>query len=162
MRHAKSDWTTDAETDFERPLNKRGRRDAPRIAEWIYREGLIPELILSSPASRARETALSVCKGLEYKRRDIQWNEAIYEAGLEQLLSVLANYREAPGTLLLIGHNPGLESLIRYLIGDDLDEPKDGKLLPTAALARLEMAEDWSALEAGSGLLVSLVRPKSL
>lgn len=162
LRHAKSDWSTDAATDFERPLNKRGRRDAPRMAEWLYREGLIPMVVASSPAVRARETALLLCKGLEYKKRHLRWHEAIYDASLEQLLGVLAEYQDGPATVLLVGHNPGLERLVRYLTDGDLDEPEDGKLLPTCALARLEMPDRWDGLTSGSASLVALVRPKSL
>jgi phosphohistidine phosphatase len=162
LRHAKSDWDSDAASDIERPLAKRGRRDAPRIGEWLYREGLVPSLILSSPAERARETTLRVCKGLDYKKRDIKWEPAIYEADLETLLRLLGHYGRSPGTLLMVGHNPGLEDLLRYLADDDLDEINDEKLLPTAALARLEMPDDWCSLELGSAVLARIVRPKAL
>ncbi|MEA3639173.1 MAG: histidine phosphatase family protein [Lamprobacter sp.] len=162
LRHAKSDWDTDTGSDIERPLAKRGKRDAPRIGEWLYREGLVPSLILSSTAERARETTLRVCKGLDYKKRDIKWEPAIYEADLETLLRLLADYEHAPSTVLMVGHNPGLEDLLRYLAEDDLDERKDEKLLPTAALARLEMPDDWCSLEAGSAVLSRVIRPKAL
>ncbi len=162
LRHAKSDWDSDAASDIERPLAKRGKRDAPRIGEWLYREGLVPSLILSSPAERARETTLRVCKGLDYKKRDIKWEPAIYEADLEALLAVLGGYAQGPSILLMIGHNPGLEELLRYLADDDLDELRDEKVLPTAALARLEMPDDWCALDAGSAALLTIVRAKAL
>ncbi|MBK1704813.1 SixA phosphatase family protein [Halochromatium glycolicum] len=162
LRHAKSDWDTDAASDIERPLAKRGRREAPRIGEWLYREGLVPALIVSSPAERARETTLKVCKGLDYKKRDVQWDLAVYDAGLDELLQVLAKYPKEPASLLLVGHNPGLEDLLRYLTDGDLEELANGKLLPTAALARLEMPEDWSSLVAGAGVLVNLVRAKAM
>jgi phosphohistidine phosphatase len=162
LRHAKSDWDSGAVADFDRPLSKRGRRDAPRIGEWLYREGLIPGLILSSPAERARETALKVCKGLDCSKRDIRWESRLYEADLEALLQVLAAEANGAPSVLVIAHNPGLESLLRYLADGDLDEPKDGKLMPTAALARLEMPDDWSLLEAGCASLVTLLRPKAL
>jgi phosphohistidine phosphatase len=162
LRHAKSDWDSGAASDIERPLAKRGKRDAPRIGEWLYREGLVPSLIVSSPAERARETTLKVCKALDYKKRDVHWDGTVYDAGLDQLLQVLAKYSDAPTSVLLVGHNPGLETLLRYLTDDDLDEPDDGKLLPTAAIARLDMPEDWSALAAGAANLVTIVRAKSL
>lgn len=162
LRHAKSDWDGNAASDIDRPLAKRGKRDAPRIGEWLYREGLVPSLILSSPAERARETTLRVCKGLDYKKRDIRWEPAIYEADLETLLAVLSGYAQWPNTLLMVGHNPGLEELLRYLADEEVDELKDEKLLPTAALARLEMPDDWCALEAGSAMLSRIVRPKAL
>jgi len=162
LRHAKSDWDGKAASDFERPLAKRGRKDAPRVGEWLYREGVVPDVIVSSPAERARATVLRVCKSLDYKKKDILWDTDIYEAGVPDLLGVLARVSASAPTVLLVGHNPGLEELVRYLTGDDLEEPADGKLLPTAALARLEMPDDWSNLEGGCAGLVSIVRPKQL
>jgi phosphohistidine phosphatase len=162
LRHAKSDWGSSAKADFDRPLAKRGLRDAPRVGKWLYREGLVPTLIISSPAKRAMETALHVCKGLDYKKKHIRWEAAIYEAGVEALLEVLASCDNAGQTVLLVGHNPGLEDLLRYLADGDIDDPIDAKLLPTAALARLEMPDEWARLDAGCAGLLSLVRPRKL
>ncbi|MCG6940781.1 MAG: histidine phosphatase family protein [Thiohalocapsa sp.] len=162
LRHAKSDWDTNAASDFERPLAKRGRKDAPRVGEWLYREGLIPRVIVSSPAQRARETTLKVCKCLDLPRKDIVWDEAVYDADLSTLLAVLARMPSDAELVLLVGHNPGLEELLRHLAGSDVEEPTDGKLLPTATVARLEMPNDWSELAGGCAGLVALVRPKQL
>lgn len=162
LRHAKSDWDTGVPSDFERPLAKRGRKDAPRVGEWLYREGLIPTVVVSSPAQRARETAIKVCKYLEVPKKAILWDREVYHADLPALLAVLARLPTEAGAVLLVGHNPGLEELLRHLAGADLDEPADGKLLPTATVARLEMPRDWSALQPGCGGLVSIVRPKQL
>lgn len=162
LRHAKSDWKSDAATDFERPLAKRGKKDAPRIGAWLYREGLTPDAVVSSPAERARETTLKVCKGLDFKKKAIAWDDAVYAAELADLLAVLARCPADAGTVLLIGHNPGLEELVRHLTGGDHDEPDDGKLLPTSAIARLEMPDDWHRLDAGCAVLLSITRPKQL
>lgn len=162
LRHAKSDWDSGAANDFERPLAKRGRKDAPRVGEWLYREGLIPQLIVSSPAQRARETALKVCKCLDVSKKDIVWDADIYDADLPALLEVLGRVPAASRVVLLVGHNPGLEALLRHLAGNDIDEPDDGKLLPTATVARLEMPEDWARLEDGCAALIGIVRPKQL
>lgn len=162
LRHAKSDWEGDCSTDFARPLAKRGKADAPRVGSWLYREGLVPEYILSSPAERARQTTLKVCKALEIKTRDVCWDEAIYEAGVPELLDVLARCPAQAQLVLLVGHNPGLEELVRFLVGDDLEEPANGKVLPTAAVARIEMPENWEKLEAGCGQLIGITRPKAL
>lgn len=162
LRHAKSDWDSGSATDFERPLAKRGRRDAPRVGAWLYREGLVPDCVVSSPAERARQTTLKVCKALDIKRKQVIWDEAVYAAGLEALLGVLGRCPAQASAVMLVGHNPGLEALVRYLTGGDHEEPDDGKLLPTAAMARLEMPDDWSRLDAGSAVLLSLTRPKNL
>lgn len=162
LRHAKSNWKAKVSIDFDRPLAERGLKDAPRMGTWLYREGMLPGLIMSSPAVRARETALKVCKALDLKKKSIHWERRLYEADLTTLLRLLAETGPDLNSLLLIGHNPGLEELLRYLVGNDLDEPEDGKLLPTAALARLEMPADWSVLERGCANLIALVRPKQL
>ncbi len=162
LRHAKSDWDSGAALDFERPLSKRGKKDAPRVGEWLYREGLIPHLIVSSPAQRARETTLRVCKCLDVSKKDVVWDADLYEAELPALLNVLGHLSAHAGLVLLVGHNPGLEALLCHLAAGDIDEPPDGKLLPTAAVARLEMPDDWSVLEPGSAGLVGIVRPKQL
>lgn len=162
LRHAKSDWDTKVASDFERPLAKRGRKDAPRVGEWLYREGLIPQVIVSSPALRARDTTLKVCKCLDLAKKEIQWDEEVYDADLPTLLRVLSRVPPAAELMLLVGHNPGLEELLRYLAGTDVDEPADGKLLPTATVARLEMPSDWAQLDFGCAGLVSIVRPKQL
>jgi phosphohistidine phosphatase len=160
LRHAKSDWDSAAGSDFERPLAKRGKKDAPRVGEWLYREGLVPDFVVSSPAERARQTVLKVCKSLDFKKKEIVWDAGIYEAGVPRLLEVLARCPSAAATVLLVGHNPGLEDLVTYLAGDEVELPADGKLLPTAALARLEMPAAWQALERGCAQLVSVTRPR--
>jgi phosphohistidine phosphatase len=162
LRHAKSDWDGLAASDFARPLAKRGKKDAPRVGEWLYREGLIPHLIVSSPAQRARETALKVCKCLDLSKKDIVWDAEIYDAELQTLLDVLGRAPADAQMVLLVGHNPGLEELLRYLAGSDVDEPHDGKLLPTATIARLEMPDDWTCLPPGCAGLLAIVRPKHL
>jgi len=160
LRHAKSDWESGAASDFDRPLAKRGEKDAPRVGEWLYREGIVPDLVISSPAERARQTALEVCKSMDYKKKEIVWDGHIYAAGVEDLLAVLARCPSDASTVLLIGHNPGLEDLLLFLAGDEVEVPADGKLLPTAALARLEMPKDWDTLQAGCAQLVSITRPR--
>jgi phosphohistidine phosphatase len=162
LRHAKSDWDSSAASDFDRPLAKRGKKDAPRVGEWLYREGLIPQLIVSSPAQRARETASKVCKCLDLGKKDILWDGDVYEADLQALLDVLGRVPADVQMVLLVGHNPSLEELLRYLAGSDVDEPEDGKLLPTATVARLEMPDDWTRLTPGCASLQAVVRPKQL
>ncbi|MGA7982533.1 MAG: histidine phosphatase family protein [Chromatiaceae bacterium] len=160
LRHAKSDWNSDGSNDFQRPLAKRGKKDAPRVGEWLYREGLVPDFVISSPAERAKQTAVKVCKSLDFKKKQIVWDDAIYAADAPELLQVLARCPAAASTVLLVGHNPGLEDLVKFLAGDEVETPDDGKLLPTAATARLEMPDDWQALERGCAQLVSVTRPR--
>lgn len=162
LRHAKSDWQTKAARDFDRPLAKRGKRDAPAIGAWLYREGLVPDYVLSSPAERAKQTALKVCKSLELGKKQIHWEPKIYAADLDNLLRLLQRCPDSAETVLIIGHNPGLEDLVAYLAGDDAEVPKDGKLLPTAAVARLEMPDSWNGLQRSCASLMSITRPRNL
>lgn len=162
LRHAKSDWDAGTSSDHERPLAKRGKRDAPRVGEWLYREGLVPDLVISSPARRAKQTAVKVCNSMDYKKKKIRWDADVYDAEVPDLLRVLARCPGDARTVLLVGHNPGLEDLVRFLGGEEVDEPADGKLLPTATLARLEMPDAWSALDSGCAQLTSITRPRKL
>ena len=162
LRHAKSSWDSDAATDYDRPLAKRGEKDAPRMGQWLRDEGVVPDMVISSPARRAEQTTLSVCQALGIKKRLIRWEAGVYGASLGGLLKVLQSCPEDAKTVLLVGHNPGLETLVEYLAGTQLPVPEDGKLLPTAAVARLELSSDWTGLGAGSAHLASITRPRSL
>lgn len=161
LRHGKSDWNTGL-PDFERPLKERGRRGAQQIGNWLQAEGWVPDLVLSSDAERARGTALEVCNTMGLGSGPIRWKPRIYAAGLDQLLRLLQGLRETPQRLLLVGHNPGLERLLEYLVGEQAETPEDGKLLPTATLARLRMPDDWARLEAGCARLETIQRPTGL
>jgi phosphohistidine phosphatase len=162
MRHAKSDWDTRAKSDFDRPLSKRGKHDAPRMGRWLLENKLIPDWILSSPALRAKETALHVCKALGIKTDAIHWQPAIYEAELKSLLGVLAQCPKDKQLTLLIGHNPGLESLLDYLAEGTTAFPANKKRMPTAAIAYLELPNDWDTFDRGRGKLKALTYPKAL
>jgi phosphohistidine phosphatase len=161
LRHAKSAWDTEAATDFARPLNKRGERDAPRLGRWLRQQGLIPDYVISSPAERAKQTAIKVCQELDLEEERLRWDPRLYEAPPEELLRVLADCPETARTVLLVGHNPGLELLLRYLC-ESAPTPADGKLLPTATLAQLIMPDDWRQLAPYCARLLAITRPASL
>ncbi len=161
LRHAKSAWDTDAETDFDRPLAKRGKKDAPRMGKWLREHELIPDHVVCSPAERTRQTAVAVCKPLGVDKKSICWEAQIYMGTTEALLEVLGDCPPAAGMVMIVGHNPGLEDLVEYLCGV-VEVPADGKLLPTATLAYLEMPDAWDSLAAGSARLLSITRPRSL
>lgn len=162
LRHAKSAWDTEAKSDFDRPLAKRGNRDAPRMGAWMRAQGLNPEHIVCSTARRARDTAQGVGEGLGIQESRVVWDDRIYEASLRSLLEVLADCPEDAESVMIVGHNPGLEMLTSYLGGKSVDIPQDGKLLPTATLAELTMPDDWSDLQAGDATLVRTKRPREI
>ncbi|MBF0163363.1 MAG: histidine phosphatase family protein [Magnetococcales bacterium] len=167
MRHAKSAWDTDAVSDFERPLAKRGLQDAPRMGQWLSDHGLIPDSIVSSPALRAKQTILEVCKVLDIKKKAVLWDARIYGAGTEELLEVLAELPKQTEIAMIVGHNPGLEMLFEYLVNHDmalsgLEEGGEAGAIKTATIAHLEIANDWSHLTPGCATLVNLISPRQL
>ena len=161
LRHGKSDW--DAGTDdFHRPLKDRGKRGAQRIGVWLAQHQLLPDLVISSPAERALTTAQKLCKAMGVGDQDIQRDEHIYGATAEDLLEVIAGCPEHVQRLMLVGHNPGLEDLLILLTGAAVVIPDDGKLLPTATLARLTLTGAWKEVAPDSALLESITRPANL
>lgn len=159
LRHGKSSWEGDAPSDFERPLARRGKEEAPKVGHWLRRQGAVPSHVVSSPAKRARQTTRRVCEALGLDPSRVVWEPRAYDAELGDLLGILAAVPAAASRVLLVGHNPGLERLLAYLWGDAAVVPADGKLLPTASVARLELPDDWSDLRHGAGHLLSLTRP---
>jgi phosphohistidine phosphatase len=162
FRHGKSDWDSDAIGDFHRPLARRGRKAVKRMASWLSEQNLLPQQILSSPAERARQTALRLCRFADIPESRVVWEEAIYAADLGELLDVLANVPGQHGRIMIVGHNPGLEELVEYLTGEPIEAPSGSPVLPTAALVRLTMPHDWRQLESGCAQLLSVNRPREL
>jgi phosphohistidine phosphatase len=156
LRHAKSSWSDSALDDHERPLNERGRRDAPRIGELIRKRRLIPDDVISSDAVRARLTAEAVARSAHYAG-DIVLDRHLYLASPAHILSRLATVRDNAETVLIVGHNPGLEELVGQLTGEWED-------LPTATLAQIGLPiERWRDLKRSTrGMLVGIWRPKEL
>ncbi len=161
MRHAKSDWDSDAASDFDRPLSRRGERDAPRIGKWLVEQNLAPNLVISSPARRAKETLFLAGRAWKLAKNDVIWEPAVYDASLADLLRVL-NEAEIRGILLLVGHNPGMEDLLKYLAGDDLPAASEDKLMPTCGLACLKVPPAPAPLDAGCAEVQCLMQPKLL
>lgn len=149
FRHAKTERESDTGRDFDRRLNERGRNDAARMGREIRKLGLKFDLVLSSPASRAAETA-------ELAGLSAQYDERIYDASMKQLLDLARNGDASIVRLLMVGHNPGFEQLASLLIGAPV-------YVPTGSLAEIELAVDgWANVERGSGRLVRFIKPKEL
>ncbi len=161
LRHAKSDWNTKAARDFDRPLAKRGVKAAKKMGHWMQRQEIMPDYIITSPAKRAQQTLRRLGKVLEFDDKLIHTDKRIYEANVETLLNVLADCPSEPQRVMLVGHNPGLEMLLLYLC-PEASQLDVAKLMPTAALARVEMPADWSNLSANSGHLLHIQRPRQL
>ena len=154
LRHAKSSWSDERLPDHERPLNDRGKREAPAVGERLRQSKRRPDLIVSSTAKRARKTAKLVAENVKFKRPVLLYPE-LYEAPPARFFQVLGNLPDDPETLLLVGHNPGISSFASLLTGEDIE-------MPTAGLVEIDLGEQqWDKLskKKGSGRLVEIWSP---
>lgn len=161
LRHAKSSHEDPNLVDFERPLNKRGVKDCRRIGKWLKSEALVPDLVISSPAVRAKETALRVCKRMGYPAEEIQWEDSIYDANVRTLLKLLVEVPEETHTVMLVGHHEGLETMILRM-SRWADIPAEPKLIPTCAVAHLDINGQWSEVKKCEARLRAIMRPREL
>jgi phosphohistidine phosphatase len=158
LRHAKSDWGQPGLSDFERPLNERGREAAERIRRAIEERALRFDIVLSSPSARTRETLALV--GI-----DGEWDEQLYLASPETLTGIVRALPETARSALLVGHNPGLHELALNLARPDAEGRRQRVLgkFPTAALAVLDLDIDaWSEAAQGCGQIAELLLPREL
>jgi phosphohistidine phosphatase len=143
MRHAKSSWSFDDLTDRERPLNDRGRDDAPRIGQALAKRDIKLDLMVSSPAVRALSTAVLVARELDYPHDKIKVEPDIYEADLETLLAVVHALPDEAGSVLLTGHNPTITDVANYLSPSPLSNE-----MPTAGIICLHFqVEHWAEVK---------------
>ena len=156
LRHAKSDWSNPQVADHDRPLNKRGKRDAPRMGRLLQDENLLPDLILTSTAKRTRQTVQAMVEAGSYTGK-VKARQALYLTGPEAYIEVLRGVPDKYRRVMVVGHNPGLEELLEQLTGT-------GIILPTAALAQVELpVTQWRELgEETKGKLKGVWRPREL
>lgn len=165
LRHAKSSWALAGLEDFERPLNERGEKAAAAMGHYMSRQGLIPEIVLCSPALRTRETLEGLKGGLGHAlaKVPVDFNDAIYEASFIDLLTVLRGVDKEYKRILMIGHCPGIAHLATILAdghGDAKALAKLAEKYPTGSLAVLHAGVgEWDELGQASCSLTSFVRP---
>lgn len=161
LRHAKSSWPAGV-SDRDRPLARRGHEAAALMGRYLKEHGLSPDLVLVSPARRARETWELVAPFLD--GTDAREDGRIYEAPVGRLLEVLAGVAAPVRNVLMVGHNPGFEDLAALLIGagSESDLHRLGRKFPTAGLAVIDLPDEWQAIEPRTGRLDRFVTPKSL
>lgn len=145
LRHAKSSHKDPNLTDFDRPLNKRGRGDAPRIASELAFRGEVPQLIISSPARRAWRTAKAVAAVMELDRDQLIKRDRLYHFGSpDPLLRVIRKAPADVSRLMLVGHNPAFTDLANLLAGTDIDN------VPTCGVVAIDLPSDsWRKLKQG-------------
>lgn len=156
MRHAKSSWKESKLADHERPLNKRGRHDAPMMGELLIERELVPQKILCSSALRARQTAELLAENAGYSE-EIIYSDRLYLAEADEYFSALRELPDDIDRVMLIGHNPGLETLLQLLSGQI-------QSLPTAVIAHLTLPVDsWADISSETAAeLVEIWRPKEI
>lgn len=155
LRHAKSSWKDEKLADFDRPLNSRGKAAAELMGTLIQKRKLAPELVLSSPAVRTRETIDILMKAARL-RSEVRYDQRIYEAGPLRLLEVISEIEEDKSKVLLVGHNPGLEELLQMLTGRI-------EQMATATLAKIDLnAAKWAKAVERGATVDWVVRPKEL
>ncbi len=162
LRHAKSDWSGAVAADFDRPLNARGWQEPPRIGHWLLHHDCRPDYLVSSPAVRAAQTVELVAASCHIATTEIVWQPAIYNATQEALLNVLKGCPADRQRILLVGHNPGLENLLEFLLPTPLPQSTKSKALPTATLVRLRMQPNWRKHPENSGQLLDWVQASDL
>ena len=149
FRHAKTERESESGSDFDRRLNKRGRDDAPRIGLEIRDQGLEYDLVMSSPAARAAETA-------ELAGLTPRYDQRIYDASAGDLLAMVQEAGDDVARLMLIGHNPAFERMASMLLGNSIE-------MPTGSLVEIELPSDrWSEAGPGGGRLARFLKPKEL
>jgi phosphohistidine phosphatase len=155
LRHAKSRWKDEGLPDHDRPLAGRGRRAAKTMRRYLKDRRIDPDLVLCSTATRARQTLEGIEPALG--RGSVRVESELYGAGAAALLARLQHIPTRVRTVMVIGHNPGLQDLAVLLTGGHLEEK-----FPTAAVATLGFNGSWAALEGGKAELVEFVRPRDL
>jgi len=154
IRHAKSSWKHPELSDIDRPLNKRGQRDAPVMGEILAKKNVSPDLIISSPAERAKTTSITIAEIINYPVDKIKFVKSIYEASLFDLLTVIRNIDGNTESVMMFGHNPGFTMLNNYLTNRYIDN------IPTCGIVSISFNSGWKDIEEGSGKLNYFIYPK--
>ncbi len=155
IRHAKSSWSDPSVADFYRKLNKRGKRDAPFMANTLATRGEKPDIIISSPAKRAKKTARFMAKGVGYPENEIIYDETIYTSSTTDLYHVLQSIKEMHTTVFFIGHNYAITDLAEELISQQLLN------IPTSGIVAMNCdIAQWKDIKPGCGTLLFFDYPK--
>ena len=156
MRHAKSSWKDDNLADHERPLKKRGKKDIKLIAKELKKSDLVPDLILCSSAVRAKETADLMAEALDYKGK-IKTSDKLYMGEPQNYVEALNDVKEKIQSVMIVGHNPGLEAYLQIIDGEI-------ESMPTGSLGYLMLAEDaWESVTLDTmGDLIGFWKPKDI
>jgi len=155
IRHAKSSWEHEGLADYERPLNRRGERDAPRMGRRLAERGVRADRIITSPARRALLTAEMIADEIGYPGDEIVCDERLYMGDVDDILEVIEEVEGHVDRLMLFGHNPGLTDMVNYFAPSSIDN------LPTCGVAEFAFdIDDWSQIGDATPLSVFFDAPK--
>ncbi len=153
-RHAKSSWKHPELSDIERPLNKRGKRDAPIIGNLLKEKGVNPDILISSPAVRARKTAVAIAGIIDYPKSKILIDVNIYESSSSELKNIIQGFDDKYNSVMMFGHNPGFTMLNNYLTESFIDN------IPTCGVVGIRFNSSWKKIEGASGNAFFFIYPK--
>ena len=153
-RHAKSSWKHPELSDIERPLNKRGKRDAPYIGNLLKEKGVKPDILISSPAVRARKTAVVIAELIDYPKSKILIDENIYELSSTELIKIIQSFDDKYNSVMMFGHNPGFTMLNNYLTDSFIDN------IPTCGVVGIRFNSSWKKIIGDSGKAFFFIYPK--
>ena len=157
VRHAKSSWKDTSLNDIQRPLNKRGSKDAPKMGDHMASEGIKPEVIFSSPGLRALTTARLISVKIEIEPSDIIINEDLYTFSRSDLINAIQSIDDGYNSIMIVGHNPAITETVNYLSGSHIEN------IPTCGVAVLNIDTDsWKNIYKNKAILERFDYPKKL
>lgn len=155
VRHAKSSWKDESLSDFERPLNKRGKRDAPFMGKLMKQQGIKPDILISSPANRALTTAKIFCNEIGYPFEKLIIEPKLYMASSQHIFELVKNFDDKYESVMLFSHNPGLTSFVNIFLNRKIDN------IPTCGIAALQIdIEYWEEIQTEKYELLFFEYPK--
>jgi len=153
-RHAKSYWKDQSIPDIDRPLNSRGKRDAPFMGEVLNDKKIMLDLIISSPAKRTKKTTIEIASKIGYPEKKIQFNEDLYEASSNTIIKLIKKIEEKYDRVMIFGHNPGLTMLNNHISNHYIDN------IPTCGIVALQFDKKWSEIDKNSCKFLFFEYPK--
>ena len=153
IRHAKSSWKDMSLDDFDRPLNKRGKRDAPFMGKKLKEQNIVPDIILASPALRSKKTAEKIARKVKYSKQII-YDKSLYESSVSELYIALTKINDENSIAFLFGHNTGINMFVESFVGlyDNV---------PTCGIVEVEFdCKSWKDISRQNAKLVSFDYPK--
>jgi phosphohistidine phosphatase len=158
VRHAKSDWDDPSIRDFDRPLNKRGKNNAPAMGKLLKQQGIIPELVITSTAMRAKTTAELVTAEIGIKPDKMVYEKELYLASAQEIFLLIKETPPEYNSVMIVAHNPGITELLNRLTGGNNFVAN----IPTCGVAELQFEGEWNKLASGKCLLEKFLVPKEV